>query len=113
MTVTRPLTPGDADTVAELLRLNRDFLAPSEPVRDEEYYTADGQRAVIEGPPVAIELRTAGRPAVIEVSGGSVRTRLGTTPAPDLVLRGTPQLMLGLISTHLTPRPGKGRWPGG
>jgi DNA-binding HxlR family transcriptional regulator len=55
-----------------------------------------------DGPPVAIELRTTGRPAVIEVSGGSVRTRLGTTPAPDLVLRGTPQLILGLISAHLT-----------
>jgi DNA-binding HxlR family transcriptional regulator len=56
-----------------------------------------------DGPPVAIELRTTGRPAVIEVSGGSVRTRLGTTPAPDLVLRGTPQVILGLISAHLTP----------
>jgi DNA-binding HxlR family transcriptional regulator len=57
-----------------------------------------------DGPPVAIELRAAGRPAVIDVSGGSVRTRLGTTPTPDLVLRGTPQLILGLISAHLTPR---------
>src|SRR5262249_53480455 len=56
-----------------------------------------------DGPPIAIELRAAGRPAVIEVSGGSVCTRLGTTPAPDLVLRGTPQLILGLISAHLTP----------
>jgi DNA-binding HxlR family transcriptional regulator len=56
-----------------------------------------------DGPPIAIELRATGRPAVIEVSGGSVRTRLGTTPTPDLVLRGTPQLMLGLISAHLTP----------
>jgi DNA-binding HxlR family transcriptional regulator len=56
-----------------------------------------------DGPPAAIELRTTDRPVVIEVSGGSVRTRLGPTPAPDLVLRGTPQLMLGLISAHLTP----------
>jgi len=56
-----------------------------------------------DGPPIAIELRAAGRPAVIEASGGSVRTRLGTTPTPDLVLRGTPQLILGLISAHLTP----------
>jgi DNA-binding HxlR family transcriptional regulator len=56
-----------------------------------------------DGPPIAIELRAAGRPAVIEVSGGSVRTRLGTTPIPDLVLSGTPQLILGLISAHLTP----------
>jgi DNA-binding HxlR family transcriptional regulator len=56
-----------------------------------------------DGPPIAIELRTTGRPVVIEVSGGSLRTRLGTTPTPDLVLRGTPQLMLGLISARLTP----------
>ena len=54
-------------------------------------------------PPVSIELRTGDRPAVIEVSGGSVRTRLGTAPAPDLVLTGTPPLILGLLSAHLTP----------
>jgi DNA-binding HxlR family transcriptional regulator len=56
-----------------------------------------------DGPPLAIELRTADRPAVIEVSGGSVRTRLGTVSAPDLVLQGQPQLILGLISAGLTP----------
>ena len=55
------------------------------------------------GPPVSIELRTADRPAVVEVSGGSVRTRLGTAPAPDLVLTGTPRLILGLLSAYLTP----------
>ena len=56
-----------------------------------------------DGPPIAIELRTTGRPAVIEVTGGAVSTRLGTTPSPDLVLSGSPQLMLGLLSAHLTP----------
>jgi DNA-binding HxlR family transcriptional regulator len=56
-----------------------------------------------DGPPLAIELRTADRPAVIEVSGGSVSTRLGTVPAPDLVLEGQPQVILGLISAGLTP----------
>ena len=57
------------------------------------------------GPPVSIELRTpggTGRPAVVEVSGGSVRTRLGTAAAPDLVLSGTPRLILGLLSGYLT-----------
>ena len=57
-------------------------------------------------PPVSIELRTpagTGRPAVIEVSGGSVRTRLGAATAPDLVLSGTPRLILGLLSAYLTP----------
>jgi DNA-binding HxlR family transcriptional regulator len=58
------------------------------------------------GPPVSIELRTpraAGRPAVIEVSGGSVSTRLGTAPAPDLVLSGSPRLILGLLAGYLPP----------
>jgi DNA-binding HxlR family transcriptional regulator len=55
------------------------------------------------GPPLSIELRTTGRPAVIEVSGGAVRTRLGTMPDPDLILRGTPRIILGLLSAHLTP----------
>ena len=42
------------------------------------------------------------RPAVIEVSDGSVHTRLGTTPAPDLILQGTPRLILGVLSARLT-----------
>jgi DNA-binding HxlR family transcriptional regulator len=54
------------------------------------------------GPPVSIELRTASDPAVIEVSGGSVTTRLGTAAAPDLVLRGEPLLILALICGKLT-----------
>jgi DNA-binding HxlR family transcriptional regulator len=61
------------------------------------------------GPPVAIELRTASQPAVIEVSGGSVTTRLGTSSAPDLVLDGHPQLILGLISAKLTPAEAQSR----
>ena len=56
-----------------------------------------------DGPPVAIELRTTGRPAVIEVADGAISTRVGTSPSPDLVLRGSPQLILRLLSAHLTP----------
>ncbi len=56
-----------------------------------------------DAPAISIELRTAGRPAVIEVSGGSVRTRLGTATAPDLVLEGSARLILGLLSAALTP----------
>lgn len=55
------------------------------------------------GPPVTIELRTTGRPAVIEVSGGAVHTRADRAPAPDLVLQGTPTVILGLLSAGLTP----------
>jgi DNA-binding HxlR family transcriptional regulator len=54
------------------------------------------------GPPVSIELRTASSPVVIEVSGGSVTTRLGSAAAPDLVLHGEPQLILGLLSGRCT-----------
>ena len=32
-----------------------------------------------------------------------MRTRLGTAPAPDLVLQGSPRIILGLLSAHLTP----------
>ena len=53
-------------------------------------------------PPVSIELRTASDPVVIEVSGGSATTRLGTAAAPDLVLRGEPQLILALLTGQLT-----------
>ena len=57
-----------------------------------------------DGPALSIELRTAGRPAVIEVAGGQVRTRLGSAEStPDLSLDGPPRLILGLLSAHLTP----------
>jgi DNA-binding HxlR family transcriptional regulator len=55
------------------------------------------------GPPLSIELRAASSPAVIEISGGRARTRLGTAAAPDLVLQGEPQLILALFSGALTP----------
>ena len=54
------------------------------------------------GPPVSIELRAASSPVVVEISGGQLRTRLGTAAAPDLVLQGEPQLILALFSGALT-----------
>ncbi|GAB3158223.1 GNAT family N-acetyltransferase [Micromonospora sonneratiae] len=48
MTTIRPVTLDDAPALAELLRVNRDFLAPWEPVRPEHYFTVDGQRADIQ-----------------------------------------------------------------
>jgi DNA-binding HxlR family transcriptional regulator len=56
-----------------------------------------------DGPPLSIELRPGGRPAVVEISGGEVGTRLGDAQAPDLVLDGPPRLILGLLSARLTP----------
>ena len=64
-----------------------------------------------DGPPLSIELRPASqtasklaaRPAVVEVSGGEVRTRLGSAASPDLILEGSPRLILGLLGAYLTP----------
>ncbi len=48
MPITRLLSTDDASALAGLLRLNRDFLAPWEPVRDEDYFTTAGQLRDIE-----------------------------------------------------------------
>jgi [ribosomal protein S5]-alanine N-acetyltransferase len=48
MTACRLITPGDAPALAGLVRANREFLAPWEPARGEDYFTAAGQRADIE-----------------------------------------------------------------
>ncbi|GHJ53603.1 ribosomal-protein-alanine acetyltransferase [Nonomuraea sp. TT08I-71] len=48
MKITRLLDAEDAPALADVLRANREFLAPWEPIRSEDYFTADGQHAVIE-----------------------------------------------------------------
>lgn len=48
MPVTRLLVLDDAPGLAEVLLANRDFLAPWQPNRPDEYFTPDGQRDVIE-----------------------------------------------------------------
>jgi ribosomal-protein-alanine N-acetyltransferase len=40
----RPVRPADCEELAALYLANRDFLAPFEPVRPPEFFTADGQR---------------------------------------------------------------------
>lgn len=40
----RPVRAEDAEALAGLYRANRDFLAPFEPVRPADFFTADGQR---------------------------------------------------------------------
>jgi DNA-binding HxlR family transcriptional regulator len=62
-----------------------------------------------DGPPVSIELRTASGPAVIEISGGSAHTRLGTAAAPGVILQGEPQLILALLAGRLTAAEAAGR----
>jgi [ribosomal protein S5]-alanine N-acetyltransferase len=44
---TRLITIEDAPILAELLTANRDFLAPWEPIRREDYFTTEAQRAVV------------------------------------------------------------------
>jgi DNA-binding HxlR family transcriptional regulator len=55
-----------------------------------------------DGPPVVIEVRTGDQPALIQVAGGEVRTRLGTAEHPDLVLTGPPKVVLGALTARLT-----------
>jgi DNA-binding HxlR family transcriptional regulator len=55
-----------------------------------------------DGPSVSIELRTASTPVVVEIADGEVSMRLGSAPAPDLVLTGEPRLILGMFNGILT-----------
>jgi ribosomal-protein-alanine N-acetyltransferase len=48
MTGCRLITTADAPALATLLRANREFLAPWEPLRGEDYFTLAGQRADIQ-----------------------------------------------------------------
>lgn len=44
----RPLSRDDVPALARQIVLNREFLAPFEPLRDEDYFTESGQRAIVE-----------------------------------------------------------------
>ena len=75
MRPTRRVTLDDAPVMAELLRVNREFLAPWEPVRPEAYFTDDGQREVIR---TALEQHERGStlPHLIVDDSGSVVGRI-------------------------------------
>jgi ribosomal-protein-alanine N-acetyltransferase len=75
MSATRLLTLADADALAELYRANRDFLAPWEPARNDEFYTVEGQRDVIEGALTEHEQGTV-LPHVISDSSGDLAGRI-------------------------------------
>ena len=72
---TRRITLGDAPAIAELLRANREFLAPWEPIRPEGYTTVDGQREVVRA---ALEQHEQGStlPHVIVDDSGRVVGRI-------------------------------------
>lgn len=71
----RLITLDDAAALAELVRTNREFLAPWEPLRDESYFTEAGQRASI-GASLAEHERGRGLPYVILDRDGNVVGRV-------------------------------------
>ncbi len=75
MTVCRMITPADAPALAALVRHNREFLAPWEPLRGDDYFTAAGQRADIE---LALSRHAEGTalPWVILDDAGAVAGRI-------------------------------------
>jgi [ribosomal protein S5]-alanine N-acetyltransferase len=72
---TRLVTLDDAPALAELLRVNRAFLAPWEPIRDDDYFTAEGQSAAIRSALKRYERGTA-LPSVILDESGRVAGRI-------------------------------------
>ena len=50
----RPVTVDDAEELAALYAANREFLAPFEPIRPDEFFTATGQRARLTQPPANV-----------------------------------------------------------
>ena len=75
MSVTvRLVAPEDVPELTEVLRRNREFLAPWDPERDDRYFTEDGQRQVVSE---VLDKHAGGSalPLVI-VAGGSVVGRI-------------------------------------
>jgi ribosomal-protein-alanine N-acetyltransferase len=69
----RPVRLADVDALAELYASERTFLAPFDPIRPDEFYTAEGQRIEVEH---ALAQRAAGSRYrfVIEADGELVGT---------------------------------------
>ncbi|MFE3203708.1 GNAT family N-acetyltransferase [Embleya sp. NPDC059237] len=76
MLVTRRLTMDDVPALTELVVRNREFLAPWEPLRADDFFTLDTQAAQI-------------REALAEASAGRVHLRVIVDEAGDVVGRMT------------------------
>ncbi|WP_460857145.1 GNAT family N-acetyltransferase [Nocardiopsis coralliicola] len=74
METTRLFTPDDAEELAQVLRRNRAYLAPWEPLRDDAYFTAAAQRGLLNA---ALKAYAAGAmlPLAI-VDGGRIAGRI-------------------------------------
>jgi len=75
---TRPLTPVDARELGTLHAANREFMAPYDPVRPDEFFTEAGQAAVIAG---LLQQAGAGTalPRVILDDDGAIAGRITLT----------------------------------
>jgi ribosomal-protein-alanine N-acetyltransferase len=75
LNITRMITVDDAPVITDLVTASRDFLAPWEPAHDESFYTAGGQRTIIEA---ALAKHAAGAmlPHVIRNEAGQVAGRI-------------------------------------
>jgi ribosomal-protein-alanine N-acetyltransferase len=82
----RLITPDDAPVLAELVRANREFLAPWEPLRGDEYFTEAGQRVSI-GASLAEHDRGRSLPWVILDRDGAVVGRINL----NNIVRGAAQ----------------------
>ena len=75
MSSSRLVALEDVPVLAELQRVNRDFLAPWEPVRPDDFFTVAGQRALVETALGSYEQGSA-LPHVIIDGGGQVVGRI-------------------------------------
>jgi ribosomal-protein-alanine N-acetyltransferase len=91
MNATRLVTLDDVPVLAELLRVNRDFLAPWDPVREDVYFTPGGQLAVVRA---LLEQHAQGvaLPHVIVNSSGRV---VGRVTVNNIVLGAFRSAQLG------------------
>ena len=49
-------------------------------------------------PPFVVEIRSGDSPVTLEAARGEVQFRPGPAPAPDLVLTGPPQVIMGILA---------------
>jgi ribosomal-protein-alanine N-acetyltransferase len=115
----RPLAPADSAPLATLYRTNREYLAPFEPLREEAFFTADGQASRIDdllteqaegrAYPYVIEVdgRLAGRITVTNVTRGPFCSgSLGYWVAADKTGRGAATAAVSEVVTDCFTRHG-------
>lgn len=100
----RLLELSDVEELTELLRVNRNFLAPWSPAWDDEFFTVERQRELAQD---ALGLHQAGSmvPWVICDERGLIAGRLNLNG----IVRGALQSAAGLLGGGAVQRPGTGR----